>query len=344
MKILNIMLGTKKGGLEQVFVDYINAQLLSNHEVHGICMQNCPYIQTLESTKATLHTVKSRSTINPLAALKIKKIINQVNPDIIVLCGNRPVKLTVSNFINKLFKIKAPVLSIINNNHSYVKNISYAAAVSTDIQKAVSDTGVKNTYYVPNTTVMQQEKKYHMQETPVVGVIGRLHKNKGFDIFLDSAKELYNQGLDFKIVIAGDGPQKEELYAKAKELEIFDKINFMGWVDDKNKFYNKIDIFCLSSRVEPFGIVLLEAMTRTVPVVSTDCQGPLDIFENGFDGIVVQKKSELQLAKGLKQLIENPDLARNIAENAYAKAQAEYSPKKLAERLDKIFKEMKEIK
>jgi glycosyltransferase involved in cell wall biosynthesis len=342
MKILNIMLGTKKGGLEQVFVDYINAELANEYDVYGVCMENCPYVNELKETKATLYTVKSRSVLNPLAVLKIRKIIKNIKPDIVVLCGNRPVKMTISHIINKICKINVPVLSIMNNNHCYVKDVTYAAAVSTDIQKKVSDQGVKHTFYVPNTTVMKPKKEYKMNDIPVVGVIGRLHENKGFDIFLDSVKELYDQGFNFKVVIAGDGPKKQELHAQAKQLGIYDKIDFMGWIDDKAKFYDKIDIFCLSSRVEPFGIVLLEAMTRTVPIVSTDCQGPLDIFENKVDGVVVKKKDYRDLASGLKVLLQDPSLAKQIADNAYAKAQNEFSPEKLSERLDKIFKQMKE--
>jgi glycosyltransferase involved in cell wall biosynthesis len=342
MKILNIMLGTKKGGLEQVFVDYINAQLANEDEVHGICMENCPYVNELAKTKATIHTVNSRNVLNPLAVLKIRQMIKSINPDIIVLCGNRPVKMTISHFINKICKINIPVLSIMNNNHCYVKDVKYAAAVSTDIAKSVEDRGVKHTYYVPNTTIMQPKKEYKMSQVPVVGVIGRLHENKGFDIFLDAVKNLYDEGLDFKVVIAGDGPKKQELHEQAKALGIYDKIDFMGWIDDKVKFYNKIDIFCLSSRVEPFGIVLLEAMTRTVPIVSTDCQGPLDIFKNGEDAIVVPKKEYLELAKGLKQLIQDPELAKQFAEKSYDKANKEYSPAMLSQRLKTIFNEILE--
>jgi len=344
MKILNIMLGTKKGGLEQVFVDYINAQLIGKHEVYGVCMKKCPYVKQVEELDVKLEKLTSRSIYNPLSVYKIFKIIKKINPDLIVLCGNRPVKMTISNPFKFLFKTKKPVLSIINNNHSYVKDVKYAVSVSTDIQAKVKSEGVEHSFYAPNTTKTEPFKAYDETKKPVVGVIGRLHKNKGFDVFLESVKILKDQGFDFKIVIAGDGPEKETLDQKAKDLGLFDDIEFMGWIDDKNKFYDKIDIFCLSSRVEPFGIVLLEAMTRTKAIVSTDCQGPLDVFENSTDGIVVEKENPQALALGLQKLLENPSLAKTLAENGYKKSVDEYSPERLSERLDEVFKQILQLK
>jgi len=337
------MLGTKKGGLEQVFVDYINAQLIANHEVYGICMQKCPYVKQVEELDVKLESLTSRSIYNPLCVYKIFKLIKKINPDLIVLCGNRPVRMTISNPFKFLFKTKKPVLSIINNNHSYVKDVKYAVSVSTDIQTKVKNEGVEYSFYAPNTTKIEPFKAYDETKQPVVGVIGRLHKNKGFDVFLDSVKILKDQGFEFKAVIAGDGPEKEFLYQKAKELDLLSNVDFMGWIDDKNKFFDKIDIFCLSSRVEPFGIVLLEAMTRSKAIVSTDCQGPLDVFENGVDGIVVEKENDQALADGLKQLLENPNLAKTLAENGYKKSVDEYSPEKLSQRLDEIFNQILKI-
>ena len=93
-------------------------------------------------------------------------------------------------------------------------------------------------------------------------------------------------------------------------------IKLLGWIRSKEKFFNKIDIFCSSSRIEPFGIVIIEAMARGIPVVSTKCNGPLDIITDKKNGLLIEINNKSELKKAITQLKYNVELRKKLSFNA----------------------------
>ena len=77
------------------------------------------------------------------------------------------------------------------------------------------------------------------------------------------------KGYKASAVIAGDGACKEELKTYVSTLKLNNEIEFLGWVQNQNDFFSKIDVFCLTSTEETFGIVLLDAMKHKIPIVTT---------------------------------------------------------------------------
>lgn len=339
MKIVNIMLSSQKGGLETVFFDYCTELLNLNHKVTGICINSCPYLDNINEN-INLIKVKSRSIYSPFAIFRLLSIIKNEKPDLIILYGNRPVKMTVLNPVYKLFKIKSPILSVANNNHPYIKKIKYMAAVSKDIQSNLLSKGVKKCYYIPNITHENSSIVKERGVIPVIGVMGRLHSNKGFDIFLKSLHILKEKNIKFKAVIAGDGPEKDNLLNLANNLNLQDHISFTGWIDKKSDFFNQIDIFCLPSRVEPFGIVLLEAMAYYKPIIATNCQGPKDIFNNNINGIIINKESEGDLSQKIQYLIKNETVSKKIAKDGNLTFKARYTSEKLRSTLERVIEDI----
>ena len=110
-----------------------------------------------------------------------------------------------------------------------------------------------------------------------------------------------------------------------KEKGLESQFEFSGWVDDRKAFYTGIDIFCLPSLHEPFGIVLLEAFAHGAPIISTNSEGPKDIITPNYDAIIVEKGSAQQLATALEQLLRDPALCDKLAANGFAKVKTRYS-------------------
>jgi glycosyltransferase involved in cell wall biosynthesis len=169
------------------------------------------------------------------------------------------------------------------------------------------------------------------KEPPLIGTLGRFVEKKGFDLFLQALAELKKQGYEFRAVIAGDGPEKRNLKKLAKTLELENDVSFPGWADDASDFLKKIDIFCLPSRHEPFGIVLLEAMVAKLPIVSTDVEGPSEILRPGTDALVVPSESAELLAEALQWLLEDQDRARSMASDAYFSVRKHFSRERVCE-------------
>ena len=112
------------------------------------------------------------------------------------------------------------------------------------------------------------------------------------------------------------------------------KLAFTGWVENKHDFFQGIDLFCLPSLHEPFGIVLLEAFCHGVPVVSSDSEGPTDIIAPDVDALLVKKNDAAALADALERLLADPERAQMMAQNAYQKVVAKYDMKAVAAQIE----------
>ena len=140
----------------------------------------------------------------------------------------------------------------------------------------------------------------------IVGA-GRLENEKGFDRLLSAFAQSTTNNPTWRLVIYGDGSQREKLLIQADTLGIRDRFQLPGWVRPLSSELSEATLFCLSSRYEGFPSVLLEAMSMGVPSVSVDCEsGPRIIIEHGRNGLLVEPSAQ-GLADGIGRMINNPD-------------------------------------
>jgi len=150
--------------------------------------------------------------------------------------------------------------------------------------------------------------------------MGRFVPKKGFDVFIRSIAELRKSGIEFRAVIGGTGDEENNLKKLASELELDSCLEFIGWVEDKEKFFADLDVFVLPSLHEPFGIILLEAFAYKKPVVVTDSEGPSEIAKNESDALIVPKGDHIAMSAAIMRLCKDKELTKIIAENGFAKA------------------------
>ncbi len=326
MRILNAMLASGMGGMEQMSVTYIKALIHNGHEVHALYMADSPYLPELMALGVHLHLMKSRSVFNPFNALKIAFLLRKIKPDVVFLHGNRIMRLMRYPILKHIFKSPAPLVGKAHNfDCKYLPIMDYAIATTKYWQKELGDITKKKVFYLPNTVPLIKRRKPQFHKTPVIGTMGRLHINKAYDTLLRAAKKLKEKKVSFKLIIGGDGPEKENLLDLCHKLNLDKSVSFIGWIKDKEDFYDKIDVFCLSSRTEPFGTVVLEAMVRSCPVVSTCCAGPKEMIVSGETGLICPIDDVEKMAEALEYMIKNPQKAlemgqkgRDVVEQYYA--------------------------
>tara|TARA_E500000178_G_scaffold119749_1_gene119843 strand:+ start:194 stop:1237 length:1044 start_codon:yes stop_codon:yes gene_type:complete len=174
--------------------------------------------------------------------------------------------------------------------------------------------------YLPNCIDTRNKKLIlkNSKKEIIVGAMGRLVEKKGFESLINVFKRL--KGIHLHI--AGDGPLMSFLGKKAYG---YNNIKLLGWIKDKNEFFKKIDIFFCSSYIEPFGLVILEAMLNGVPVISTKCRGPLDIIEHMKNGILVNIDNKYEMEKAVRLLEKDKLLRKQISKNAFETLKDKYS-------------------
>lgn len=118
--------------------------------------------------------------------------------------------------------------------------------------------------------------------TPTVGVVGRLERQKRVDLFLEVLAELRRRRVACCGIVVGDGSLRADLDRQRNELDLAAAVDFAGEQEDVVPWLDRLDVFLVTSELEPFGIAALEALARGVPVVAMPCPGGLaDLVRRG---------------------------------------------------------------
>lgn len=173
---------------------------------------------------------------------------------------------------------------------------------------------------VPSQEVEQVRRAYG--PGPLVLFVGVLRYYKGLAYLLEAM-----QRVEARLVIVGEGPEGPVLREQAEALGLGGKVVFAGRVNDEAlpAYYRAADLFCLpaSERSEAFGLVLLEALSTGLPIVSTELgTGTSYVNRDGVSGLVVPPRDAPALATALERLIRDGDLRRSLAEGARLRAEA----------------------
>lgn len=175
----------------------------------------------------------------------------------------------------------------------------------------------------------------------VVIAVGRLVPQKGFHLLIEAFAKL-KQKVNWKLVIVGDGPEKNQLLSLAAGLNLTQNIVFPGLVGNISSWYARAEIFVLSSFYEGFPNTLLEAMAYGCVCVSFDCDtGPSDIIDNEVNGLLIPDVGDINaLTNKLQLLVENKDLRAAISQEA-VKVKNTFAVSKIVDLWDDAINKMK---
>ncbi|GBE02658.1 N-acetylgalactosamine-N, N'-diacetylbacillosaminyl-diphospho-undecaprenol4-alpha-N-acetylgalactosaminyltransferase [bacterium BMS3Abin08] len=155
----------------------------------------------------------------------------------------------------------------------------------------------------------------------VIVTVGRLVYQKGFDILLKAFHMMRGQ-VRSRLLIIGDGAEREGLVNLAKQLNISKDTIFAGYKSNPYRYMRESTVFCSASRYEGFSIVILEAMVLGLPVIATDCpSGPAEILDSGRHGILVPPEDPEAIADKLLRVLPDIELRRTLSGRSLLRAQ-----------------------
>ncbi len=173
---------------------------------------------------------------------------------------------------------------------------------------------------IPYAVEMPEHHSLPAPKDATILYVGRLVERKGVAYLIDAIASVDGA----RVTIIGDGPERPALEARAKERGVTDRVEFRGWVTpgDLDRAYRSATVFALPAVVdargdtEGLGMVLLEAMSYHVPVVTTALGGITDIVEDGKTGVIVPPNDATALATAFRRLIADRDLVARLGEEA----------------------------
>jgi rhamnosyl/mannosyltransferase len=174
---------------------------------------------------------------------------------------------------------------------------------------------------------------------PLLLFVGVLRYYKGLDYLLEAMPRIAA-----KLLIVGDGPMVTELHDQAQALGVTDRVVFVGRVSDEAlpSYYGAADLFVLpaSERSEAFGLVLVEAMSSGLPLVSTELgTGTSYVNRHGESGLVVPPKDSMALAEAINRLLADEMLRHRLAKGALARSES-FSMGVMLEAIERVYAEL----
>ena len=166
----------------------------------------------------------------------------------------------------------------------------------------------------------------------LIGTIGRLAPEKGFDVFLEAAKQFHDIHPNSRFVIVGDGELREALTAKARQLNLQGVLTFTGVRADIPALLSAMDIYVLSSFSEGLPMVVLEAMAAGKAVVATSVGDVSMLIRNEKTGLLVPPNNAAALATALNTLATSQEKIRQYGAAAQQFVRTNYDLKKMTER------------
>ncbi len=364
MKIINTLFNYKKStndgkilGVERCFIDYSKHLILHGHEVASVTNQNMVYADAIKAVGSSILELPGKSRFDIFSILRLAFFCLRYKPDAVLCHSGRAMSFALA--ARFLCRKKFPVIAVDHGiNPKKFLAADYVFTVNSYFSNELIKAGkAKNSAVVmPNMIDIPEgfeaPKKSEFRKPLKIGSLGRLYPEKFFDKMVRAVAVLKSRGIECEYVIGGVGPEEKKLNNLARELGVENNFKILGWTSDKKTFFDGIDVFVLPSFGETFGIVLLEAMLYKTPIIASNSWGPDEIIKDGFNGLKVSKDDEDEmpklLADAIEKLINDQNLAKNLAENAFEDFLENYSSfkvgKKLNQAVEKIVKDFVRIK
>lgn len=335
---------SRRGGTERMTA-WLASVLCSSHEVHILSLNlhaGEVFFSLAEQVRhAAVHPGKTWAKIKEIRRyIKENGIETVINVDtgmgyigIFAAMGTKASVITWehSNYYNNWNSHVFPYLRRFAARHSG------AMVVLTEQDKRNYTENIRRC--VPVTVIPnpaeRHEYTYDTRSKTILSA-GLLGKIKRFELIVPIAEKVFAKHPDWIWLLCGDGPERENLENAVQNTGLADKIRLVGSVSDMEAQYRSAAMYVLTSEMEGLPMVLLEAKSYGLPIVSFDIQtGPSDIVRDEVNGYLVESGNTDEMAEKICELIEDAELRKRFSDNA-AMDKDKFDEERIMEKWEKL--------
>ena len=177
-------------------------------------------------------------------------------------------------------------------------------------------------------------------DAPVIGVVCELRAQKALEVLFAAAARLRGELPALKVLVAGDGPEREHLEAEVERLGLEGTILLLGIRRDVPALLGALDVAVLSSDYEGSPLSVMEYMAAAKPIVSTRVGGVPELVEDGREALLVEPRDPVALAESIGRLLHDPAEAKRLGEAARDRQRREYSLDAMVHRVERLYEEL----
>ncbi len=365
MRILQISSASSFGGGERYAVDLSNSLAARGHDLFAAVRPQSPITDHLKIPTRNIKTIPLRNALDAQSARALGRIVKENEIDVVHAHMARDYSLAAyasrSNPKAK-FIVTRHVLFPLNRIHrrtlsKATKVIAVSGAVARQLssQQIVSDEKIA---LVPNGIDVDRyanackdfdrvgflKRKQLPTDCMLIGSIGELRRLKRHDDFIRAAAVVAREVANAHFVIAGvdTSPTEENrkpLLDLVAELNLTDRVHFLGWLDDAEQLLCSLDALVSASETESFGLSIAEAMAAGTPVVATRTEGAQEVVNDQETGLLVEIGDVKQMAAALVGLLGNDEMRKQMGERAANRVRDRFSLTRMVDEIEKIYLE-----
>ncbi|MGE4483475.1 MAG: glycosyltransferase [Oscillospiraceae bacterium] len=362
IKVLNIISDTNIGGAGRVLENYLRYMDRDNFEAAVALPRGSLLIERLKPFGVPIYELDgiADTSMDLSAVKKLKKLIREVNPDIVHThgamsgriagrqCGKKVVFTRHSAFPLPEKLNKQPLKGIYKLvNEHYADRIICVSPICRDylMEGGVSCdnidvviNGVDAATRSGEADCVALRRNFGIEDGVfTAAVIARIEHYKGHMYVAEAAKILKDRGRNFRIIAAGTGSYEDEVKSRARDLGVEDVLLFPGFVSDVPGLLSILDVQINASYNEAASLSILEGLSMGVPAIVSDFPGNLSIVDDGKTGLVFKTRDPVGLADAIERLMDDRNLLAKLGENARTEYEKRFTGAIFAKNTEKVY-------
>jgi glycosyltransferase involved in cell wall biosynthesis len=371
MRVAHIMKINNIAGAERHLLTLMGAQVQHGLDVHLVMMvdPNNPMLDMQRQTEeagAKVHRLVIRHHLDVSVIWQLRNVLQRIKPDVVHthLIHADTYGIPAAKLLSK------PVVSSRHDDSDFRRNMpvrilnrltwrgidrgiaisealsrfSIAVEGAPEKRMRVVHYGIAHYQVQPSTLLDAQNalrEELKLKENAVlIGTVSRLIPLKGVHYALDAFTQIASSYPDAHLVIVGDGPERSRLEQQVAKNKLTQRVHFMGWQNDVERIFAGLDILLVPSTREGFGLVLLEAMSKRVPVIASNVSAIPEVVEHGETGLLVPPRNPDSLAQAIRMLVDDRALRAYMGMMAEDRLEQHFTVDRMADETIAVYNEI----